>query len=333
MPGRDRTEGPLPHTHRDEGPLPHTRPRPGLGLAAGAAAGLVAWAGMAGWALLGVSLLDLGGATAPSAVALAVGGSAGVSQDVGPAVLTGSISVLPLGVSLIGAFLLAVTLTAWRRVAGASAVFVAGLVALPFLPAGQLDVRFWPTLFGGVTWLVVVLGVQVATWWLPRVRRIVAVLMGAGAFSIVVGAVLSISGGPRMLGTMVLAAPNLLCVALTRGLGVPWRVHGPDLPLPTIETGDVGPLALPVWPLTVLAAVTVVLIAVFAHWHAPWVVALCFAVMAGVGGAALDFAAGPFRIELGVAGDVPVAALVGLAAGTVACLLVAAGRYWHRQRT
>ena len=310
---------------RGEGRLHHT--------AAGAVTGLVAWAGMAGWALLGVSLLGLGGAATPAAVALAVGGSAGVSQDVGPAVLTGSVSVLPLGISLLGALLLAVTLTTWSRVAGAAGVFVAGLVALPFLPAGQFDVRFWPTLFGGLGWLVVVLGVRVAMWWWPRVRRVVAVLMGAGAFSVVVGAALSVSGGPRMSGTMVLAAPNLLCVALTRGFGVPWRVHGPDLPLPAIETGDVGPLALPVWPLALLAAAVVVLVAVIAGWHTPWVVALCFAVMARLGGAALDFAAGPFRVELGVAGDVLVAALVGLAAGSVACLLVAAGRYWHRQRT
>lgn len=298
----------------------------------GVLAGVVAWVGMGLWALLGVTLLGLGGAATPAAVALAVGGSAGVTQDVGPAMLTGSVSVLPLGVSLLGAVLLTATLTDWRRVAGAAGVVVAGLLVLPFLPAGQLDVRFWPTLFGGLAWLVVVLGVRVAMWWLPRVRRVVAVLMGAAGCSVVLGAVLSVAGGARMLGTMVLAAPNLLCVALTRGFGVPWRVHGPDLPLPTIETGDVGPLALPVWPLAVLAAVVVVAVAVFARWHAPWVVALCFAAMAGFGGAALDVAAGPFHLELGVAGDVLVAAFAGLAAGSVACLLVAAGRYWHRQR-
>ncbi|GAB1513610.1 hypothetical protein [Actinophytocola sp. KF-1] len=303
------------------------------GVAAGAAAAIVAWAGMAGWALLGVRLLDLGAAATPAVVALAVGGTAGISQDVGPAVVSGSVSVLPLGVSLVGACLLAVPLTTWPRVAGAAGVFVTGLVVLPFLPAGQLDVRFWPTLFGGVTWLAVVLGLRVATWWLPRARRIIAVLMGAGGFSIVAGAALAVPGGARVLGTVVLAAPNLLCVALTRGLGVPWRVHGPDLPLPTIDTGDVGPLALPVWPLAVLAVVVVVLVAVFAGRHAPWVAAVCLAVMAWLGGAALDVAAGPFRVELGVAGDVPVAAVVGLAAGTVAWLLVAAGRYWHRQRT
>jgi hypothetical protein len=303
-------------------------PRP-REVAIGVLAGVVAWAGMAGWALLGVSLLGLGAAATPAAVALAVGGSAGVSQDL----LTGSISVLPLGVSLLGAILFATVLTSWLRVAGAAGVFVAGLLALPFLPAGQLDVRFWPTVTGGVGWLVVIVGLRVATWWFPRVRRVLAVLMGAGGFAIVLGAVLSISGGARMLGTMVLAGPNLLCVALTRGLGVPWQVHGPDLPLPTIETGDFGPLALPVWPLVVLAAVLVGLVAVFAGWHTPWVTAVCFAVMAWFGGATLDIAAGPFRIELGVSGDVLVAAGVGLLAGSVACLLVEAARYWHRQRT
>jgi hypothetical protein len=298
-------------------------------VAVGVAAGVVAWAGMAGWALLGVSLLGLGAAATPAAVALALGGSAGVSQDV----MTGSISVLPLGVSLLGALLVATVLTSWPRVAGAAAVFAAGLVTLPFLSAGQLDVRFWPTILGGGGWFAVVVGLRVATWWFPRVRRILAVLMGAAGASIVLGAVLSISGGARMLGTMVLAAPNLLCVALTRGLGVPWQVHGPNLPLPTIETGDLGPLALPVWPLAVLAAVVIGLVAVFARWHTPWITAVWFAAMAGFGGAALDFAAGPFRIELGVSGDVLVAAGVGLAAGSVACLLVAAAGYWHRQRT
>lgn len=328
MSAPERPDGPLQHTHRDEGPLQRIGFRP-RDVAVGALAGLVAWAGMAGWALLGVSLLGLGAAATPAAVALAVGGSAGVTQDL----VNGSVSVLPLGVSLVGALLFATVLTSWPRVAGAAAVFVAGLAVLPFLPAGQLDVRFWPTVTGGLAWLVVVLGLRVATWWLPRVRRVVAVLMGAGGFSIVLGAVLAVSGGARMLGTMVLAAPNLLCVALTRGLGVPWQVHGPDLPLPTIETGDVGPLALPVWPLAVLAAVLVVLVAVFAGWHAPWVTAVFFAAMAWFGGATLAVVAGPFRIELGVSGDVLVAAGAGLAAGSVACLLVAAGRYWHRQRT
>jgi hypothetical protein len=313
---------------RDEGPLHHTAFRP-REVAVGVLAGFAAWAGMAGWALLGVTLLGLGAAATPAAVALAVGGSAGLSQDL----VTGSVSVLPLGVSLLGALLFATALTSWPRVAGAAAVFVAGLCALPFLPAGQLDVRFWPTVGGGVGWLAVVVGLRVATWWFPRVRRVLVVIMGAGGFSIVLGAVLSISGGARMLGTMVLAGPNLLCVALTRGLGVPWQVQGPDLPLPTIETGDFGPLALPVWPLAVLAAVVIGLVAVFSRWHAPWVTALCFAAMAGFGGAALDVAAGPFRIELGVSGDVLVAAGAGLVAGLVACLLVAAAGYWHRQRT
>ena len=322
---------PRPAPHRPEGALRDVeRPEGALqGIGRGVAAGVVAWAGMAGWALLGVVLLGLGAGATPAAVALAVGGSAGISRDV----VTGSISVLPLGVSLAGALLFAAVLTSWHRVAGAAAVFVAGLVTLPFLPAGQLDIRFWPTVLGGLGWLVVVLGARVATWWLPRVRRVIAVLMGAAGCSVVLGAVLSIPGGARMLGTMVLAAPNLLCVALTRGLGVPWVVHGPDLPMPTIETGDVGPLALPVWPLAALAAVVIVLVAVFARWHTPWVVAVWFAAMAAFGGAAVDIGAGLFRLRLGVSGDVLVAAGAGLAAGSVACLLVAAGRYWHRQRT
>jgi hypothetical protein len=142
-----------------------------------------------------------------------------------------------------------------------------------------------------------------------------------------------VAGGTRVLGTMVLAAPNLLCVALTRGLGVPWTVRGPDLPMPTVDTGGLGPLAAPMWPLAVLAAVVVVLVAVFAGWHTPWVTALCWGAMAWLGGADVELRAAFFGIELGVGGNVLAAAGVGLLAGLAACLLVEAVRYWHRQRT
>lgn len=298
------------------------------GLLTGALAGLVAWAGMAGWALLGVALAGFGAAAAPAAMALAVGGSAGI--DMGRA--SGSISVLPLGVSLVGAVLLAAVLTSWQRVAGAAAVFLTGLVVLPFVPAGQLDTRFWPTVLGGVLWLAVVLGTRVAMWWLPWVRQVVRTLLGAAGLASMIGVLASISGGGRVLGTMVLAAPNLLCVALTRGLGTPWTVRGPDLPLPTVDTGGLGPLAAPVWPLVVAAAVVVVLLAVFAGWHASWVTALCFGGMAVLGGAAVEVRAGLFAIELGVGGNVLVAAGAGLLAGLAACLLVQGVRYWQRRR-
>jgi hypothetical protein len=299
----------------------------------GGAAGLVAWAGMAGWALLGTALAGFGAESAPAAVALAVGGEAGIAQDLGPAAITGSISVLPLGVSLVGAVLLAVVLTSWQRVAGAAAVFVAGLVVLPLLPAGKLDVHGGPTLGGGLLWLVVVLGVRVAMWWWPAVHRVVLVLLGAAGVATVVGALASIAGGARVLGTMVLAAPNLLCVALTRGLGVAWTMRGPNLPMPTVDTGGLGPLAAPVWPLTVLAAAVVVLVAVFAGWHTPWVAAVCFGGMAWLGGADVDLLAAIFRIEIGVGGNVLVAAGMGLLAGSAACLCVWGVRYWHRQRS
>lgn len=295
----------------------------------GALAGLVAWVGMAGWAVLGAALAGFGAASAPAAVALAVGGEAGVTQ--GP--VAGTISVLPLGVSLVGAVLLALTLTSWQRIAGAAAVFVAGLLVLPLLPAGTLDVRFGPTLGGGLLWLVVVLGVRVAMWWVPAVRAVVLVLLGAAGLATVAGAVAAIGDGARVLGTMVLAAPNLLCVALTRGLGTAWTVHGPDLPLPTVDTGALGPLAAPVWPLAVLAAVVSVLIAVFAGWHTPWVAALCFGAMAWLGGASVDLRAAFFRIELGLDGNVLIAAGMGLLAGSAACLCVWSVRYWHRQRS
>jgi hypothetical protein len=314
---------------------PTTGPRQGraAGILVGAAAGLAAWAGMAGWAALGTALAGFGAAATPAAMALAVGGSAGIAQSQGPVTLDGSISVLPLGVSLVGAVLLAVLLTSWHRVAGAAAVFVAGLVVLPFLPSGELDVRFGPTLFGGLLWLVVVLGVRVAMWWWPRVRHVTLVLLIASGLASIVGALASISGGARVLGTMVLAAPNLLCVALTRGLGAAWTVHGPALPVPTVETGGLGPISAPVWPLVVLAAVVVVLIAVFAGWHTPWVAAVCFGAMALLGRANVAFDAGFFSIELGVSANVFVAAGTGLLAGLAACLFVQGLRYWHRQRS
>ncbi|MDI5975089.1 hypothetical protein [Amycolatopsis magusensis] len=290
----------------------------------GGAAGLTALGGMAGWALLGVGLLGLGGTAAPAAVALAVGGSVELGERV-----TGSISLLPLGVSLVGAVLLTIVLTNWQRVAGAVAVFAAGLIVLPFLPAGQFDVG--PP-FGAIPWLVAVVGVRVAMWRLPWVRRVALVLVGAAGAAMATGVVVSFTGGTKMLGTMLLAAPNLLAVALTRGFGVPWELAGPNLPLPTIETGGLGPLEQPLWPLAVLATAVVVLIAVFARWHAPWVTALCWAVMAWLGGAQLSLRAGPFPISLGLTGDVFIAAGVGLAAGSVACLLVAGARQWQIQR-
>jgi hypothetical protein len=288
---------------------------------------------MACWAVLGVALAGFGVAAAPAAVALAVGGSVGISGGRGAVELSGSISVFPLGVSLVGAVLLAAVLTSWHRVAGAAAVFLVGLVVLPFVPAGELSVRFWPTVSGGVVWLTVVLGVRVAMWWWRWVKGVVAVLLGAAALVTVVGGVAAVAGGARVLGTMVLAAPNLLCVGLTRGFGVPWTVAGPDLPIPTIDTGALGPMAVPVWPLAVVSAVVVVLVALFAGWHTPWVTTLLFGGMALVGGAVVRLRAGMFGIELGVSGDVLVAGGVGLLSGSAACLLVQGVRYWHRQRT
>jgi hypothetical protein len=283
--------------------------------------------------LLGVVLAGFGAPATPAAMALAVGGAAGVSQDLGRAALTGSISVLPLGISLVGAVLLATVLTSWHRVAGAAGVFVAGLVVVPFLPAGQLSIQFWPTVLGGVLWLAVVLGVRVAMWWLPWVRPVVTVFLGAAGLATVAGALAAVAGGARVLGTMLLAAPNLVCVALTRGLGVPWTMHGPDLPMPTVDTGGLGPLAAPLWPLAAIAAVVVVLVAVFAGWHTPWVTALCWGAMAWLGGANLELRAAFFGIELGVSGNMLIAAGIGLLTGLAACLLVQAVRYWHRQRT
>jgi hypothetical protein len=297
----------------------------------GAAAGVVAWAGMAGWAVLGAALAGFGAGSAPAAVALALGGKVGITQNAGPMAVSGSISVLPLGVSLVGAVLLTVKLTSWHRIAGAAAVHLAGLVVLPFLPAGELDIRFWPTILGGLVWLVVVVGVRVAMWRVPRVRSVVLVLLGAAGVASVVGALAAIGGGARVLGTMVLAAPNLLFVALTRGLGTPWTVHGPNLPLPTVETGGLGPIAAPLWPLVVVTAVVLVLIALFAGWHTPWVAGVCFGAMAVLGGAAVEFRAAVFGIELGVDGNVFVAGGMGVLGGLAACLLVQGVRYWHRQ--
>lgn len=311
---------------RAAGPRPAT-PSPALG----AVAGVVAWASMTGWALLGTALTGFGAAATPAAIALALGGRVGISQSTGTMAVTGSISVVPLGVSLVGAVLLAVVLTSWQRVAGAAAVFLAGLVVLPFLPAGQLDIRFWPTFLGGVLWLAVVVGVRVAMWWVPRVRDVVLVLLGASAVATVVSVLASV-GSAKVVGTMVLAAPNLLFVALTRGVGTPWTVHGPDLPLPTVDTGGLAPIGTPAWPLVLVAAVVIVLVAWFARWHTPWVVGVCFGAMAVLGGASVQIRAAMFRIELGVGGNVLVACGMGALGGLAACLLVQGVRYWHRQR-
>ena len=318
------------------------------GATAGFLAGLAAWAGMAGWALLGLTLLSgdadtpaLGGAftgasgdsggisgapsdggafssapgiggapgvgigsglgvsATPAALALAVGGAV----QLGP----GSVSGLPLGISLIGALLLTAWLTTWEQVASAAAVFIAGLLVVCLLPQVQL----LPTLVGGLVWLATTLAIRVASSRWPWVRNVALVLLGTAAVATLVGAVLSFTSA-RMLGTMLLTAPNLLCVALTRGLGVPW--HGLELP------------DLPLWP---LALVVAVLVAVFARWHAPWVMALCCAAMTWLGGARVEV----FRFEVGLTGDVLIAAATGLAAGGVACLLVEGARHWHRRRT
>ncbi len=303
--------------NRDGGPL------------IGVAAALVAWSGMAGWALLGVSAAGFGAAATPAAVALAVGGSAGFSENR----LAAEISVVPLGVSLVGAVLLAACITSWRRLSGAVAGFLAGLAVLPFLP-GELAVDPWRTWFGGVCWLVVVLGVRVATWWYRRVRTVVLVLLAAAGAATVAGLLAAVAGGARMAGTMLLGAPNLLAVGLTRGLGVSWQVMGDRLPLPTIDAGGLAPLAVPVWPLALLAAAVVLPLAVVARWHAGWVCGVVFAGLALLGGASVELRAGPlFAIELGVRGNVLVAAGTAAAAGLVASLLVAGARYWQGRRT
>ena len=299
----------------------------------GVLAGVAAWVGMTAWALLGVSLAGFGAQATPAALALAVGGSARLTREVGPARLEGTISVLPLGVSLVGAVLLAVVLTTWPRVLGAALAFVAGLTVLLFVPSGDLEPGVGPTLLGGLCWLLVVLGVRVAMWWHDRVRAVVVVLLGACGLATVIGALAAVAGGTRVLGTMVLAAPNLLCVALTRGLGVPWTVHGPDVPMPSIDAGGLAPLAAPLWPLALVAAALVVAVAVFAGWHTPWVAGVVCCAMVALGGAAVQLRTGMFGIDLGVRGDLLVAAGAGLAAGSVACLLVAGGRYWHRRWT
>jgi hypothetical protein len=313
------------------------RGHPARDVLAGVLAGAAAWMGMAAWALPGVALAGFGAAATPAAVALAVGGGVDLTELAGPAAFGGSvsasISVVPLGVSLVGAVLLATALTTWYRVAGAAGVFLAGLHVLPFLPAGDLHVRFWPTLLGGALWLAVVLAVRVAMWWAPPVRRVVTVLLGVAGVTTVAGAAAALAGGARVLGTMMLAAPNLLCVALTRGVGVPWTARGPDVPVPTVDTGGLGPLDTPTWALTPLAAVVVVLVAVFAGRHTPWVTALCFAGMAALGGAEVELRAGFFGIELGVGGNVLAATGAGLLAGLAACLLVGGVRRWHRRYT
>jgi hypothetical protein len=305
-------------------------------LVTGAVAGAAAWAGMAVVALVGVSLLGLGTGSTPAALALAVGGAVDVELGAFGVRVDGVVDLMPLGISLLGAVLLAAPLRTRRQAAGAAATFGAGLLVVAALPAGQLDVRFWATLLGGVLWLGVVLGIRVLTWVEPTVRTVVTGLLAATGAAMAVGTVAAAVGGIRVLGTILLGGPNLLFVALTRGLGAPWTTETTRLPLARVDAGHLQPLDAPLWPLTVLAVLVVAIAAARSRtvWVAVGTVGVAFGGMAWLAGVEVAVHA-QARGRTVIDATVAVTGSGWLAAGVAAAvgLFVAGARNWHRRRT
>jgi hypothetical protein len=219
----------------------------------------------AGLGLIGVSP----GSSTVAAVALAGGGAvdlAGSPAQAGPAArlgasVHGSIHVLPLGVSLTGAVIVAVLL---RRRARSVRVLVTTVIAAPLaftLPAlaghgrltvaspcahrayglggcqsalGGITVTFHTdvgrTVLGGLAWTLVVLAltllsgghVRLPDWVRPAVTASVSVLLGAALAGVAAGLLLAVRSGPEAAGAALLAGPNVAFAALTAGIGVPW---------------------------------------------------------------------------------------------------------------
>lgn len=219
-----------------------------------AAMGLVAAAGLF---LIGVSP----GAPTVATLALAGGGAvdvAGVPAEgarLGASV-HGAIHVVPLGVSLTGALVLAALL---RRHAPSLLSLVTTMIAAPpafALPAlaghgrltiaapcglggcrsalGGITVDYHAdvcrTALGGLVWTLVVLAltllssrhVRLPEWVRPAVTTSVAVLLCAALAVVVAGLVVAVGNGRRTAGAALLAGPNVAFAGLSAGLGVPW---------------------------------------------------------------------------------------------------------------
>lgn len=310
---------------------------------AGVLAGAGAMLAMAVPALLGVLLLGLDPEATWVVLALAVGGAANVSPSASvPANL--ELHVMPLGVSVVGAVTLLVVLLVRRedpralavRAGTAAGTFLA-LVAVVVL-VQDLGVDGVQTVFGAVVWLLVVAGIGFLCQ-MRAIRSVFFVLLAVMGATLVAGAVATVWGGARVLGTVLLGGPNLVLIALTRGLGVPWTVGPATERLPVrIDVGGLDALNAELWPLSVFAVLVLVVCVVLAardRTGGPFAgLVLAVLVPAGVAlaGASVRIRLGPFGMELGALGEVLPAVGVGLAVGAAATLFVLAARTWQGRR-
>ncbi|MQA11004.1 MAG: hypothetical protein GEU98_21100 [Pseudonocardiaceae bacterium] len=369
-------------------------------LAEGALAAALAVLTMAGLAVLGVHLIGLDaniplGYSAAAALALAVGGSVSLDGAAGPATrggdglpvqIGGDLGVMPLGVSVCGAVVFAGALliplrarpappSLAARAATALVTFhVCLLVAfLVWRPVGgtlSVAVDIPRTVLGGSVWTLIVLGLCALSHRVPvparlapardASRAVVGVLLITVCLGMLVGVIAGTFGGARVLGTMLLGAPNLVVIALTRGLGVPWSAHTetsglleklppgrmPDLfsAGANVDPGALRPLEARLWPLALVAGVLLVLCA----WRMPreggrpvaraaWLagaLAVTFAGITELAGISVHLSAGVagfdlFGLRLGISGNALLAAAYGAVGGFVASLLTGAARSWH----
>lgn len=328
----------------------------GIGVAAVLAMLAVAVAG-AGLALSGVQAragaavvaLAVG---APVDVALtgAVPGSDRLPVRGGlPVSVSGSVEVMPLGVTLVGVAVL-VLLCGWRRswpVAGGALVgFVVGVGWCARLGrGGPVDVEavsfsFRAGVASAVLGAVVIAGLALGACLLPRAWRravaAVAVALGCVAALGTIGGVVAavFAGGTRVIGVALLGGANAVGLA-PRAFGVPWDL---DTTGPIAEALRERLLdgALPGWqgpgpPVALAVAVLAT------RWHttergwptaarlgAAW--ALGLAAAAGATGVSATATATVFVIslpaaEIALRGNVFVALLIGGAAGTLVGLL------------
>jgi hypothetical protein len=310
----------------------------------GALAGAGAMLAMAVPALLGVLLLGLDPETTWVVLALAVGGSASVSPSAGvPASL--ELHVMPLGVSVVGAVTLLLVVLLVRREDPRTLAVRAGVAAGTFLAlvavvvlVQDLGVDGVQTVFGAVVWLLVVAGIGFLCQ-VRAIRSMFFVLLTVMGATLVAGLVAAIWGGAKVVGTVLLGGPNLVLIAFTRGLGVPWSVGPASGRLPVrIDAGGLDALTADLWPLSVFAALVLMVCVVLAARDrvggpfAGLVVAVLVPAGVALAGASVRIRLGPFGMELGALGKVFPALGVGLAAGAVTTLFVLAARTWQGRR-
>ncbi|RSM47389.1 hypothetical protein DMA12_09205 [Amycolatopsis balhimycina DSM 5908] len=245
----------------------------GLAAAAAALLAMVMVAA-AGLALLGAGRTGGFGALTAAVVALAAGGTAEVGAAPAgglPVVVRGDLHLLPLGVSLAGAAVLAGVLLRRRengllvRGAAAAAGLAMGLSAFAFAARGKLalpgsvttagcvrngvsprlpgsggldagfSVAAGPAVAGAVAGTVVVVGTCLLGTRFPVVTSSLRALRWpAAGLAVLCLAAAWIFGGAPAAAVVLLALPQLVCGAVTLGLGVPWTTTGllscaPDL--------------------------------------------------------------------------------------------------------